>query len=110
MESKNCRRCSKPVEKVKTCGEANCPYYVPGGNFGPLIRRDLKIYLENEYFADNLCNKCSDKFEDVLVAYYNCRTMGRTPEEFNDETIEVNAQGGHQGKYFCDAKSKKIKI
>jgi hypothetical protein len=110
MESKNCRRCSKLVEEVKNCGEANCPYYVPGGNFGPLIRRDLKIYLASEYFVDNLCNKCSEKFEDVLAAYYNCRTIGRTPEEFNNEVIEVEASGEHQGKYSFDAKSKKIKI
>lgn len=36
--------------------------------------------------------------------------MGRSPEEFNNKEIEVNAEGGHQGKYFCDAKNKKIKI
>jgi len=24
--NKKCRRCSKPVEKTRSCGKANCPY------------------------------------------------------------------------------------
>jgi hypothetical protein len=71
MKNKNCRRCSKPIEKIKSCGEADCLYYVPGGNYGGMIKRDLKINLSDKLFIKNLCNACSGKFEDFLECFYN---------------------------------------
>ena len=66
---KNCRRCSRPIEETKSCGEKNCPHWNPRDLNKPMIKRDLKLDLPDKYFVENLCNSCSDKLEDVLNAF-----------------------------------------
>lgn len=110
LENKKCRRCSKDIEKVKSCGEVGCPCWNPRDLSRPAIKRDLNIDLLDKYFVENLCNSCSDKLEDTLDVFYKYWTIGRNREEFGNKNIEVNAEGGHKGRYFFDTKSKTIKI
>jgi len=100
MEDKNCRRCSKPIEKVKSCGKENCPYWNPRDMWGTMIKRDLKLNSIDKYLVENLCNNCSDKLEDILAAFYNCKASSK----------ELGSAGGCKDRWEYDTKTQKIKV
>lgn len=77
MKRTSCRRCSKIIEEIKSCGEPNCPAWNPRDLSRPMIKRDLNIDLPDKYFVENLCNNCSDIFENLLTAFHTVKVNER---------------------------------
>ena len=100
IEEKICRRCSKPIELVKSCGQVDCPFWNPRDMWGKDIKNNLGIKEIDKHLVENLCNRCSDCLENALQAFYNCKTV----------TKDFHVVGGHKGKWESDNQTQIIKI
>ena len=111
--NKNCRRCSKPIEEIKSCGGKNCPAFNARDIWKPSIKRDLEIDLVDKYFVRNLCNNCEDLLEKTLNTFLNCKIGEKSIKELEKESggkFTYEIEGGNEGLHTHDAKSQIIKI
>lgn len=89
-----CIRCGKITQRGQTS-----EYYNNTGIWLPKFQTDIGINLPEEWLK-NLCDNCAVLVNNLLSAYYNCRTAAR----------EFGVTGGLRNRWEFDTKTHLIKF